>query len=262
MDTPEDIIPVMQKDLARALEKGERNRRFAMIIDTRKCVGCHSCTVGCIAENASSRGIMYRPVYESEWGKYPAVRRRFVPRPCMHCDSPPCVGVCPKKGKATYKSTSGLSSGMVVVDYAECIQCDKCIKVCPYKARGRDEGYFHSDQAPFVPAYEKRASDEYGKVWPRDGVAIKAGTVRKCHFCLHRLAKGMLPTCVTTCLGRATYFGDENDATSLIAKVKHDRLQEGIRMAWISRVTDYSPLKGEVIFGGNMTSPRVYYILS
>jgi molybdopterin-containing oxidoreductase family iron-sulfur binding subunit len=29
----------------------------------------------------------------------------------------------------------------------------------------------------------------------------------------------MLPNCVTTCIGRATFFGDRNDATSLIAEL-------------------------------------------
>jgi molybdopterin-containing oxidoreductase family iron-sulfur binding subunit len=41
--------------------------------------------------------------------------------------------------------------------------------------------------------------------------------VRKCHFCLHRLAEGMLPACTTTCIGRATFFGDANDPNSLVA---------------------------------------------
>ncbi len=42
-----------------------------------------------------------------------------------------------------------------------------------------------------------------------------SGNARKCHFCLHRLAVGMLPNCVTTCIGRATFFGDRNDPEAL-----------------------------------------------
>ena len=45
------------------------------------------------------------------------------------------------------------------------------------------------------------------------------GNARKCHFCLHRLAVGMLPACVTTCIGRATFFGNRNDSHSLIAEL-------------------------------------------
>ena len=29
----------------------------------------------------------------------------------------------------------------------------------------------------------------------------------------------MLPECVTTCIGRATYFGDSNDPESIVAKL-------------------------------------------
>jgi molybdopterin-containing oxidoreductase family iron-sulfur binding subunit len=59
-------------------------------------------------------------------------------------------------------------------------------------------------------------SAEYGKKWPKRGKGSPVGNARKCHFCLHRLEKGVLPACVTSCIGRATFFGDRNDKTSLI----------------------------------------------
>ncbi len=227
-----------------------------MLVDLRKCVGCHACTAGCVAENVSPPGIVYRPVFEDESGAFPRVKRTFVPRPCMHCDRPPCVGVCPKAGKATYKSKEGLSAGLVVIDYAECIQCAKCIRICPYKARRRDDARYHSARAPFVPAYEKRAGDEYGLKWTREPQSIKTGTARKCHFCLHRLKAGMLPVCATTCNGRATYFGDLSDPASLIARVRKSAGAKTIR-----KVTHPDPARGKVVFGGSMTEPRVFYIL-
>ena len=110
----EDILVVMQKDLERALAKSEKNRRWAMLIDLRKCVGCYACTVGCVSENKLPPGIYYRPVFDYEQGKYPKVSRTFLPRPCMQCDKPPCVAACPVKGKdgATWKETTGVSAGM------------------------------------------------------------------------------------------------------------------------------------------------------
>lgn len=258
MDSADPIV-IMQQDLARALERPPDVRRWAMIVDTRKCVGCRSCTVGCIAENALPRGLSYRPVFEEESGRFPKVTRRFIPRPCMHCDSPACTNVCPKPGKATYKSREGLSAGMVVIDYTECIRCGKCVRSCPYKARGEDRGLFWADGAPFVPEIEKRAAPDYGKQWPRDGKAIPPGTVRKCHFCLHRLAQGMLPVCTSTCIGRATCFGDEADPDSLVAKVKKANLHR--TLVWIKQVSDSDPAVGRVTFGGTMTDPRVCYIL-
>lgn len=252
----EDIILTMRTDLGRALGKADRDRRWAMLIDTRKCIGCHACTAGCVAENASPPGVVYRPVFEEERGTFPKVSRRFVPRPCMQCDRPPCVGVCPKEGKATWKSREGVSAGLVLIDYAECVQCDRCVRICPYKARRRDEGRYFSGRAPFVPAYEKRPSDEYGRRWRREPQSIRAGTARKCHFCLHRLKAGMLPMCTTTCNGRANYFGDLSDPDSLVARVKRANATATIR-----KVTDPAPLSGKAVFGGSMTEPRVYYIL-
>ena len=58
---------------------------------------------------------------------------------------------------------------------------------------------------------------QYGKGYDRPrSHGSPIGNARKCHFCLHRVAVGMLPACVTTCIGRATIFGDRNDAESLV----------------------------------------------
>ena len=64
--------------------------------------------------------------------------------------------------------------------------------------------------------YELDPPVEYGKKWPKRGKGSPIGNARKCHFCLHRLAVGMLPACVTTCIGRATIFGNRNDPESLV----------------------------------------------
>lgn len=256
---PEDILVAMRKDLERALDRPDAARRWVFIIDLRKCVGCRACTAACLAENATPRGLAYHPVFEEESGTFPDVSRRFIPRPCQHCDHPPCVGVCPKKGKATWKSTEGISGGMVLIDYDECIQCGKCVKACPYQARGKDQGLSWSDRAPFIPEYEKRASDEYGKKWRNDGKSVKFDTPRKCQMCFHRIREGILPACTATCIGRAHYFGDENDPQSVVAKVKKANI--GRSLVWIGKVSEYSALTGKVTFGGTMTNPRVAYIL-
>ena len=103
-----DELAIIQEDIKRALAKPER--KWAMLIDLRRCVLCHACTAGCVAEQKSPPGIIYRPVYEEEMGIYPDVKRRYTPRPCQQCDNPPCVQACPNKGegKATWKSTKGI----------------------------------------------------------------------------------------------------------------------------------------------------------
>lgn len=210
----ESSVLRMQRDLQRALGKPLEDRHWAMVIDLRKCVGCYACTVACTAENCLPPGVVYRPVLEEEIGTYPNVSRRFVPRPCMQCDKPPCVPVCPVR--ATYKRPDGI----VEVDYDACIGCRYCITACPYGARYFDFGENYTDGTPESPVlYETRASPEYGKKWSRKKRQSPVGNVRKCQFCLHRVSAGMLPGCVTTCLGGATYFGDANDPESLLSEL-------------------------------------------
>jgi len=210
-DIPEDPLRRMQADLARALKKPLEQRRWVMVIDLRKCVGCSGCTIACVAENKLPPGVVYRPVLEDEIGAYPNVTRRFVPRPCMQCDNPPCVPVCPVS--ATYKRADGI----VVIDYDVCIGCRYCIAACPYSARSFDNGRYYTSGTPQWQAYEKLPNFEYGESWDRSKGDSPVGNARKCQFCTHRLDAGMLPACVTTCIGRATYFGDANDSQALVS---------------------------------------------
>lgn len=218
----DDLILRMQSDLQRALEKPVEQRRWVMVIDLRKCIGCSACTIACVAENKLPPGVVYRPVMTEEFGTYPNVALRFLPRPCMQCDEPPCVPVCPVA--ATYKD----ENGVVVIDYDRCIGCRYCVPACPYSARTFDFGALYTDETaefegiifgkPSAAAYEQSANYEYSEVRARtDRSSSPIGNVRKCHFCLHRLKEGMLPACTTTCIGRATYFGDANDSDSLVA---------------------------------------------
>ncbi len=208
----ENILLRMQADLKRALAKPMEQRRWVMVIDQRKCVGCSSCTVACKAENQLPPGVVYRPVLEEEIGTYPNVTRRFTPRPCMQCDNPPCTQVCPVG--ATFKRPDGI----VEIDYNACIGCRYCITACPYSARTFDSGLYYTKSTPAEQPYEEQANFEYGKRWDR-AKGSPVGNARKCTFCLHRLDAGMLPACTTTCIGGATYFGDANLPDSLVSEL-------------------------------------------
>ena len=208
----ENAFVRMQKDIKRALQKPLEQRRWVMVIDLRKCVGCSACTVSCAAENKLPPGVVYRPVLEEEIGTFPNVRRRFIPRPCMQCDNPPCVFVCPVS--ATWKRPDGI----VVIDYNTCVGCRYCVTACPYSARTFDIGHLYTEGTPQEMDYELLPNFEYGEEWPRNG-GSPIGNVRKCHFCLHRLEQGELPACVTTCIGGANYFGDANDPDSLVSEL-------------------------------------------
>jgi len=242
----QDALLRMQEELKRALAKPREQRRWVMVIDLRKCIGCSACTIACIAENKLPPGVVYRPVMDEEMGSFPNVTRRFLPRPCMQCDNPPCVPVCPVS--ATYKN----EDGVVVIDYDECIGCRYCITACPYAARTFDFGDTYTKGTPVAEGlivgreqaddYERIPNFEYGEAWPRQRDVSPIGNARKCQFCLHRLNVGMLPACVTTCIGRATYFGDANDPDSLVSEL-------------IGR-PNVMRLKEEL-----GTQPRVYYLL-
>jgi Fe-S-cluster-containing dehydrogenase component len=202
----------MRRELLESLQKPVSERKWVMVIDQQKCVGCRSCTSSCCSENNLPPGVVYRPVPEYEVGKFPNVAWVFTPRPCMHCDKPPCVPVCPVT--ATWKREDGI----VVIDYDICIGCRNCLAACPYDARTFDFGEFYGGSTPRVMPYETRPNYEYSEEWKRKPGTQKSpiGNARKCHFCLHRIRSGMLPACVTTCLGGATYFGDAENKRSLV----------------------------------------------
>jgi len=118
-----------------------------------------------------------------------------VPVMCQHCDSAPCVDVCPTG--ASFKRDDGI----VLVNKHTCIGCRYCMMACPYKARS----FIHEEltnQKPRAPR---------GK-----------GTVESCTLCVHRVDenKNLQPACAVACTDEAhsaILFGDLNDPESEIS---------------------------------------------
>ena len=146
----------------------------------------------------------------------------------MQCANSSCSQVCPTG--ATYHREDGI----VAIDYDKCIGCRYCIEACPYGARSFDYGENYSaDPTP----YDKQPSPEYGEHRKRAPGRSPEGTVRKCTFCLHRITKGLAPSCASTCIGHAIHFGNLNDPEGsclahgeklrdLLAHRPHKRLKE------------------------------------
>ena len=174
------VVAAMVPGKLLAHEKTSTERRFAMLIDLRRCTGCHACSVACKSEFAVPLGVWRSWVEVKEEGAYPKTKRHFLPKLCNHCDHAPCVPVCP------VKATSIREDGIVVVDEDKCIGCRTCITACPYNAR-----YSNPDK----------------------------GVAEKCDFCLHRIANGVVPSCVNTCPADTRVFGDLSDPDSKISKI-------------------------------------------
>ena len=83
---------------------------YGMLIDLKKCVGCHACSVACKEAHGTRPGVRRSRVDRVFEGTYPDVRKTAYPMLCMHCETAPCVEVCPQD--ATYKREDGI----VVID--------------------------------------------------------------------------------------------------------------------------------------------------
>ncbi len=159
--------------------------RYAMVLDTRRCVGCHSCTVACRVHNDLPLEMIYNPVVTvGPIGVFPNVHMAHLPLLCMHCGNSPCVDACPTG------ASQQRPDGIVFVEEKKCISCKACVMACPYGAR--------------VCNHEK-------------------GTVQKCNFCMDRVDEGKLPHCVKTCHQKARIFGDLEDETSEVYKLVNSK---------------------------------------
>jgi Fe-S-cluster-containing dehydrogenase component/formate-dependent nitrite reductase membrane component NrfD len=154
--------------------------KYAFVIDQRKCIGCHACTVACKAEHDIPIGVNRTWVKYIEKGEFPNSRRYFLVNRCNHCDDAPCVAICPTK--ALFKRKDGI----VDFDSNRCIGCKSCMQACPYDALYLDP-YSH--------------------------------TAAKCNYCAHRTEVGLEPACVIVCPEHAIIAGDLHNPDSEIARI-------------------------------------------
>jgi Fe-S-cluster-containing dehydrogenase component/formate-dependent nitrite reductase membrane component NrfD len=156
-----------------------RHMRYGFVIDQRKCIGCHACTVACKSENEVPLGVFRTWVKYVESGEFPNARRHFNVLRCNHCEDAPCVEICPTG--ALFKRPDGI----VDFDNRKCIGCKACMQACPYDAL-----YIDPDN----------------------------NTAAKCNYCVHRVEQELLPACVVVCPVKAIIAGDIDDPTSEITR--------------------------------------------
>ncbi len=153
---------------------------YGFIIDNRKCIGCHACTVACKAEHEVPLGVNRTWVKYIEKGEFPDTRRLFSVMRCNHCADAPCVEICPVTALFTR------SDGIVDFDSRRCIGCKACTQACPYDAL-----YMHPDEH----------------------------TAAKCNYCTHRTDIGLEPACVNVCPEHAIISGDMDNPASEISQL-------------------------------------------
>ncbi len=150
------------------------------MIDNRRCIGCHACSVACKVEHEVPLGVARTWVKYVEKGVFPETRRSFQVTRCNHCEDAPCVEICPTS--ALFRRRDGI----VDFDGARCIGCKACIQGCPYDALYID------------PQTE---------------------TAAKCNYCAHRVEVGLEPPCVTVCPTQAIVAGDLDDGASRLVQL-------------------------------------------
>jgi len=199
--------------------------RWGMVIDLDRCTGCGACMAFCHQENnltavgpeesSRDRAFHWLRLLPEVSGSGAEVKVRYVPQPCVHCDDPPCVRVCPVH--ATYLGEEGI----VAQIYSRCIGCRYCVAACPYNAK-----VFNWYEPEWPGDLKRRANPD---------VSLRGkGVVEKCTFCHHRVVRAreetraagremqdgdVTPACAESCPARAFVFGDLDDPTSRVSEM-------------------------------------------
>ena len=113
-------------------------KKWNLIVDVKKCVGCYNCFLSCKDEHVGNEFPGYaqeQPLHGHEWieievverGQTPMVDLTYVPKMCNHCDDAPCI----KAGNgAVYKREDGI----VIVDPDRSKGRKDIVDSCPYGA--------------------------------------------------------------------------------------------------------------------------------
>lgn len=183
-----ELNPILPQEIIDESFKKPGPKQYTLWVDLEYCIGCHSCSMGCKAENNTPVGVDYNRVIEIEEGEFKDAKKKpgigvyFIPMPCMHCGEPACMAACPV-GAITKRKEDGI----VLINKDKCIGCRYCAWACPYGA----------------PQFNAEAK-----------------VMEKCTLCVHRIEKGLVPACVETCVAKTRFFGELNTLTDFASRQK------------------------------------------
>jgi molybdopterin-containing oxidoreductase family iron-sulfur binding subunit len=211
--------------------EGIAGRSWVMVIDLSKCRNARKCISAC-QEAHHLRPDQYH-INTLQMQDTPRTQPYHLPKPCQHCDNPPCVSVCPVD--ATFKR----NDGPVLIDNERCIGCRFCIAACPYSARSFN--WFEPKDAELFAetVYDVELN-----------VPQKKGTITKCLLSADKLRKGELPYCVSACPNGVFYFGDANEDA-----VTNGTTKETVRLSQL--LTDNAAYQLYPELG---TKPRIFFL--
>ncbi len=211
--------------------EGIPGKKWVMVIDLARCQNARKCMEACQSVHELRPEQHHINVLEMQDREDTAPY--YMPKPCYHCDNPPCTKVCPVN--ATFKRQDGI----VLIDNERCIGCRFCVAACPYSAR-------------MFQWFEPNLSEEQ-KMRTYDielNVPQKKGTITKCLFSADQLRVGKLPYCVKACPNGVYYFGDKNEDA-----VTNGTTGETVRFSDLVRDNAGYTMHEE--FG---TKPQVFYL--
>jgi len=166
-------------------------KKFHMIVDLEKCVGCFNCMLACKDEHVDNKWLPYtdsQKKHEQKWinptmyerGEAPYTEVCYVTRMCQHCDNAPCAKKYPD---VFIKRTDGI----MLMDVSKAGDKD-IVSACPY-----------------------------GMVSWNDELNL----AQKCTGCAHLMDNGWKePRCVQSCPLRAlqTVFVEDSEWEEIIEK--------------------------------------------